>query len=148
MTLGGCPLSIFCSHGTPPRKVHRCRGLNMKAKAIIWPWLPYVCRIRSTAGAGYLGPHFVKRIWHTSDSQGQILALAFMYKSLLVRGTLRIVKWFRGGLVCKAHRPLYHSTLGSRVMKQRRRGTLDPSPSSSPLLLSSLELSDTKVYEP
>ena len=29
--------------------------------------------------------------------------------------------WFRGGLVFKAHRWLYHSTLGSRVIKKRRR---------------------------
>ena len=26
---------------------------------------------------------------------------------------------FRGGLVCEAHRRLYHSTLGSRVIKKR-----------------------------
>ena len=29
---------------------------------------------------------------------------------------------FRGGLVCKAHRLLYHSTLGLRVIKKRREG--------------------------
>ena len=29
---------------------------------------------------------------------------------------------FRGGLVCKAHRLLYDSTLGSRVIKKRYRG--------------------------
>jgi len=29
----------------------------------------------------------------------------------------RTVKWFRGGLVFQAHRLLYHSTLGSRVME-------------------------------
>ena len=28
------------------------------------------------------------------------------------------VQWFRGGLVFKAHRRLYHSTLGSRVIKK------------------------------
>ena len=32
----------------------------------------------------------------------------------------RILERFRGGLVCKAHRMSYHSTLGSRVMKKRR----------------------------
>jgi len=31
------------------------------------------------------------------------------------------VQRFRGGLVFKAHRLLYHSTLGLRVMKKRRR---------------------------
>ena len=30
------------------------------------------------------------------------------------------VERFRGGLVSKAHRLLYHSTLGSRVMKKKR----------------------------
>ena len=33
------------------------------------------------------------------------------------------VKRFRGGLVFKAHRWLYHSTLGSRVIKKKRRLT-------------------------
>ena len=28
---------------------------------------------------------------------------------------------FRGGLVLKAHRPLYHSTLGSRVIKKKKK---------------------------
>ena len=49
---------------------------------------------------------------------------------------------------------VYHSTLGLRVIKKKRerpagsgqeRGV---SPTSSSLLLSSLELSDTKVYDP
>ena len=35
----------------------------------------------------------------------------------------RIVKRFRGGLVFEAHRLLYHSTLGSRVNKKKRRHT-------------------------
>ena len=29
------------------------------------------------------------------------------------------VQWFRGGLVFKAHRLVYHSTLGSRVIKKK-----------------------------
>ena len=33
----------------------------------------------------------------------------------------RNMKWFRGGLVFKAHGPLYHSTLGSRVIKREER---------------------------
>ena len=32
----------------------------------------------------------------------------------------RIVKRFRGGLVLKAHRLLYHSTLGSIVIKKKK----------------------------
>jgi len=31
------------------------------------------------------------------------------------------VKRFRGGLVFKAHRLLYHSTLGSRVIKKKKK---------------------------
>jgi len=34
------------------------------------------------------------------------------------------VKRFRGGLVFKAHRLLYHSTLGSRVIKKKWREKL------------------------
>jgi len=34
----------------------------------------------------------------------------------------RNVQQFRGGLVFKAHRLLYHSTLGLRVIKNRRGG--------------------------
>ena len=33
----------------------------------------------------------------------------------------RNVKRFRGGLVCKAHRLLYHSTLGLRVIKKKKK---------------------------
>jgi len=33
---------------------------------------------------------------------------------------LRNVQWFRGGLVFKAQRLLYHSTLGLRVIKKKR----------------------------
>ena len=32
----------------------------------------------------------------------------------------RNVQWFRGGLVFKAHRRVYHSTLGSRDIKQKK----------------------------
>ena len=31
------------------------------------------------------------------------------------------VQWFRGGLVCKAHRLLYHSTLGLRAIKKKKK---------------------------
>ena len=31
------------------------------------------------------------------------------------------MKRFRGGLVCKAHRPVYHSTLGLRVIKKKKK---------------------------
>jgi len=31
-----------------------------------------------------------------------------------------LVQWFRGGLVFKAHKLLYHSTLGLRVVKKKK----------------------------
>jgi len=34
----------------------------------------------------------------------------------------RNVQRFRGGLVVKAHRLVYHSTLGSRVIKKKKVG--------------------------
>ena len=37
----------------------------------------------------------------------------------------RNVKRFQGGLVVKAHRLLYHSTLGSRVIKQKKKKKID-----------------------
>jgi len=40
----------------------------------------------------------------------------------------RNVKRFQGGLVFKAHRWLHHSTLGSRVIKKKRRNVLEVSP--------------------
>jgi len=36
------------------------------------------------------------------------------------------IAWFRGGLVFKAHAWLYHSTLGSRVMKKNKKDRLRP----------------------
>jgi len=38
------------------------------------------------------------------------------------------VKRFRGGLVFKAHRLLYHSTLGLRVIKKRRKNVKAEAP--------------------
>jgi len=35
------------------------------------------------------------------------------------------VQWFRGGLVFKAHRLLYHSTLGLRVIKKKGEGGIE-----------------------
>ena len=35
---------------------------------------------------------------------------------------LQNAKWLQGGLVFKAHRWLYHSTLGSRVTKKKKKG--------------------------
>ena len=39
------------------------------------------------------------------------------------RGGYRDMQRFRGGLACKAHRPLYHSTLGGRVKYRHEEGS-------------------------
>ena len=36
----------------------------------------------------------------------------------------RNVKWFRGGLVLKSYRRLYHSTLGSSVINKKEEGQM------------------------
>jgi len=51
----------------------------------------------------------------------------------------------------KAHRLLYHSTLGLRVIEKKKKNGARPPGGvllASSSLLSSLELSDTKVHEP
>ena len=40
--------------------------------------------------------------------------------------TTLTMQWFRGGLVIKAHRLLYHSILGSRVIKHKKRALRGP----------------------
>ena len=45
---------------------------------------------------------------------------------LLRRNVMR----FRGGLVFKACRPLYHSTIGSRVIRKKKLATMGPCPDS------------------
>ena len=62
--------------------------------------------------------------------------LGFSIEEQLLR---RNVKWFRGGLVFKAHRILYHSTLGFRIIKKKNRpdvgGELDPAYAPAVLVL-------------
>ena len=57
-----------------------------------------------------------------------------------VRG--RDEKWFRGGLVFKAHRWLYHSTLGSREIKEKKKvvGRLTVTPRAQKAPAEALEL--------
>ena len=38
------------------------------------------------------------------------------------------VQWFRGGLVFKAHRLLYHLTLGLRIMKKKKKERRNATP--------------------
>jgi len=60
--------------------------------------------------------------WNTSLAQGRT-AWWWAWRSLVLakfEEQLPHVWWFQGGLEFKAHRLLYHSTLGSRVIKKRR----------------------------
>jgi len=109
------------------------------------------------------------------DSYNIILVRAELHRSVQfsIQEQLfrRHVRWFRGGRVFKAHRPMYHSTLGAREIKKRGRGTSTPvaEPAQSgrgegfgsgqgfffffALITdsrrsSSLKLSDARVFEP
>ena len=53
----------------------------------------------------------LERAWWTSRVPSTFLNLKTT--------TLHNVQWFRGGLVLKARRLLYHSTLGLRVIKKK-----------------------------
>jgi len=62
------------------------------------------------------------------SSQGQNLSLTGLFVPSSLGSTSQNVQRFRGGLVFKTHRLLYHSTLGLRVIKKKKRGVpLDPS---------------------
>ena len=57
-----------------------------------------------------------------SDANHRVTAMKF-YLHSRSQFKNRNVQRFRGGLVFKAHRLLYHSTLGLRVIKKKRRMT-------------------------
>ena len=54
------------------------------------------------------------------EQTGMILYLAEPGRMRRNR-TLVVTKWFRGGLVFKAHRLLYRSTLGSKIQKKKKK---------------------------
>ena len=54
-----------------------------------------------------------------SPSSGRPLVFVDLPKEQLLR---RNVKRFRGGLVLKVHRLLFHPTLGLRVIKKKKKG--------------------------
>jgi len=51
---------------------------------------------------------------------GFVFGIAFLASGLLGWGKFTVQR-FRGGLVFKAHRVLYHSTLGLRVIKKKKK---------------------------
>ena len=56
------------------------------------------------------------------DRAGQWFRIGSVQFSISEQLLRRIVKQSRGGLVFKAHRLLYHSTLGSRAIKKKKVG--------------------------
>ena len=78
-------------------------------------------------GSGIQDPGFVCRVagsgFRLSGFESQVDGLTMMFRVAgLLREQLlrRSVKRFRGGLVFKAHSLLYHSTLGSKVIKKKK----------------------------
>ena len=79
-----------------------------------------MCDVCSFTWFGYLG------------SQGTTLA------SLQLIQLHKNVQRFRGGLIFKAHRLLYHSILGLRVIKKKKKETSSWPPPDAPRLLGPL----------
>ena len=70
------------------------------------------------SGFRFRVPGFGSRV---SDVPAAVRAVQFSIQEQLPS---RHVERFRGGLVFKAHRLLYHSTLGSRVIKKRKKRSI------------------------
>jgi len=73
-------------------------------------------------------PLYVQRSRGLYTTDASLFFIVIVYFSsrteIEVLNTCRNVKRFRGGLVFKAHRRVYHSTLGLRVIKKKRRNQL------------------------
>ena len=92
----------------------------------IWSQLSCMLHIRSTRVSGSGTCWFLFK----SISTSTVLYVAYLLDNgVRVRNLL--VPLFRGGLVSKAHRLLYHSTLGSRVFKKKKKGPKPVGSSSS-----------------
>jgi hypothetical protein len=122
-------------------QIKHCKIFYLKAQARIWPWLSYMCHIQSEppgrcrANMAHIGESMpdsgldcqvkvLKTFWSiprqavTWPSLCWYWSVQFSISEQLLR---RNVKRFRGGLVCKAHRLVYHLTVGSRVIKKKTR---------------------------
>jgi len=87
-----------------------------------WFRVSYLCHIRSTSGliCAIFSRHRILYVPYSLFAECPACAQLSpaRYSSQFKN---RNVKRFRGGLVSKAHRLLYHSTLGSRGIKKKRR---------------------------
>ena len=119
MPLGRCPLSIFCSLGTPPRVYH----MNIRRETYLA--LPPDVRDKFPISGPYihgarysLGRIFMERIPRSRPRCPRQVPGRGRSRTILSAAPTP-VQWFRGGLVIEAHRLLYHSTLGLRVIKKK-----------------------------
>ena len=135
-------MSIFCSRGTPPNQpwVYHClicaefarqpfravggrlgrpsKGTNPHFFSRYSPGKPRISRLMA-AVIQKTDPR-VGRLRRARGLNRELFrSVQFSFQELLLH---RNVKRFRGGLVFKAHRLVYHSTLGLRVI-QEARGT-------------------------
>ena len=84
---------------------------------------PASCALHDTRYTLHLQPFTVTFSIHAATSQYPHHRA--LYHSMHIQELLlsRKVEQFRGGLVFKAHRWLYHSTLGSRIIKRKKKDT-------------------------
>ena len=77
---------------------------------------------RQRIAGGHVGDLHSRRVGEGADGRARRLQRQRVFPALISEQLIRrIVKRFRGGLVFKAHSLLYHSTLGLRAMKKKKR---------------------------
>ena len=117
MTLGRCPLSIFCSRGTPPgARAHApVDVMNENPLSLANPESIFFFTLVT-------GPRRSLSLKLSDTRFYESMSLSFAAKQVTRQhmGTPSVVQRFRGGLVFKAHRRVYHSTLGLRVTKKKQ----------------------------
>ena len=70
--------------------------------------------------------------WERTGEEVLDRLVQLLLRWTLVRQPQKRNNLFQGGLVFKAHRFLYHSTLGSRVIKKKKKHDLLPGEDGSP----------------
>jgi len=108
---------------TPPVSLHPHLHDHPRSLDHIPQYTPAVCAGRQ--------PHAATTVLARLGRKGLVCEhLQFLVPRTCIVEQLfhRNVKRFRGGLVVKAHRWLYHSTLGSRVIKKKKKTSSFSSP--------------------
>ena len=104
MTLGRCPLSIFCSHGTPPREVPRVCGPSTTGSDVVTQFMIGVHRgkWRGVVGELRLGEEVEQDIFaaHVRVHLPHIrpfMCVVLIIRSIHVCGThqsVRLYAWY------------------------------------------------------